>query len=270
MDVLAVVGLVQEAGGVARRADFPRRAVQRALEAGLLVAPRKGLVADARLPAPVLLALRLGGVLSCASAAAYLGLELLEEPVRVHVTVPRGSVFPKTWDAVVHERDVEAVAGVTSLARTAADCARCLPEREAVVVVDGVLRRGISTDEILQHLWGRGCGRARAAVRRGDGRADSGGETVVRLALEDAGLQVQPQVAIRGVGRVDLLVEGRVVVEVDGFAYHGGPQAFANDRRRDVALTGMGYVVLRFTWLDAVRRTDRVVAAVAQVVSRLG
>lgn len=267
MDVLAVVDLVREAGGVARRAAFPRRPVERALEAGLLVAPRRGLIADARLPAPVLLAVSLGGVLSCASAAAHLGLELLDEPTRVHVTVPRGTVFPKALDAVVHERDVEAVAGVTSLARTAADCARCLPEREAVAVVDAVLRRGVRKDEILQHLWGRGCGRARAAVRRGDRRADSGGETVARLALEDAGLQVEPQVWIRGVGHVDLLVEGRVVVEIDGFAYHGNPKPFARDRRRDVALAGMRYVALRFTWVDAVRHTDYLVAAVALVVA---
>ena len=35
-----------------------------------------------------------------------------------------------------------------------------------------------------------------------------------------------------------------------------------SDRRRDAALVGMGYRVLRFTWLDAVRRPAYVVAAV--------
>ena len=270
MDVAQVVDLVQAAGGVARRAAFPRRPVVRALEAGLLVAPRKGLVADARLPPNLLLAVSVGGVLSCASAAAFLGLDLLEEPARLHVTVPRGALVLPGMDAVVHRRAVESVGGVTTPSRTAADCARCLPEREAVVVVDSALRHGVHREEIEQHLWGRGCGRARAHVRRGDGRADSSGETIARLAVQDAGLVVEPQVWIRGVGRVDLLVEGRVVVEVDGFAYHGDAKQFATDRRRDATLTAMGYVVLRFTWVDAVRRTDRMVALVVAVVSQLG
>jgi very-short-patch-repair endonuclease len=70
------------------------------------------------------------------------------------------------------------------------------------------------------------------------------------------------------VGWVDLLVEGRLVVEIDGYAYHSSPQQFADDRRRDAALAAMGSQVLRFTWVDAVRRPDYVVRMVTAVLAR--
>lgn len=135
-------------------------------------------------------------------------------------------------------------------------------------MLDSALRRGVQADEIASHLWGRGCGRARAALERADGRSGSSGESVARLAFEDAGLSVEPQVFVAGVGWVDLLVEGRVVVEIDGFAYHSDAARFANDRRRDAELTALGYRVLRFTWLDAVRRPERMIAVVRRVLAQ--
>lgn len=72
---------------------------------------------------------------------------------------------------------------------------------------------------------------------------------------------------IAGVGWVDLLVEGVLVVEIDGLAYHGDAKQFAADRRRDAALVGMGYRVLRFTWLDTVRRPGYLLAMVRQALA---
>jgi hypothetical protein len=48
--------------------------------------------------------------------------------------------------------------------------------------------------------------------------------------------------------RVDLVWnEGRLVVEIDGYALHGNRLAFAQDRHRDFELALSGYVVLRLT-----------------------
>lgn len=167
-----------------------------------------------------------------------------------------------------HRRDVPTEASTTTLARTAADCARCLPPTPALVVVESALRTGASISEIEACLWGRGSGAARALVHRADPRSGSSGETVARITIEDAGFTVQSQVHVPGVGWVDMIVEGRVVVEIDGLAYHGDARQFAADRRRDAALVAMGYLVLRFTWVDAVRRPEYVVAMVRQAVLR--
>jgi very-short-patch-repair endonuclease len=42
----------------------------------------------------------------------------------------------------------------------------------------------------------------------------------------------------------ELLVD----VEMDGMAFHDSPQARERDRRRDVALSARGWVVLRFSY----------------------
>ena len=60
---------------------------------------------------------------------------------------------------------------------------------------------------------------------------------------------------------VDLLwPEQRLVVEVDGFAFHGTRAAFERDRRRDAELQALGYRVLRITWRQLTREPEAVIA----------
>jgi very-short-patch-repair endonuclease len=40
----------------------------------------------------------------------------------------------------------------------------------------------------------------------------------------------------------------KLIVEIDGYAYHRTRQAFERDRRKDAALTAAGYRVVRITW----------------------
>ena len=257
-----VVDEVRLHGGVMRRSRLPRRQVERALAEGRLVPLGRVTVGLPDLPEPARRAVCVGGVLSCASAAMAHDLPLLAPNPPVHVTVPRNVSRVAGGDGVVHRRDVACIDGVTLLARTAADCARCLPELDGLAVVDAVLARGVEREEVVGQLAGPGARAARAVVAMADPGAGSSGETAARLALVRAGLKVQTQVLIPGVGWVDLLVEGRVVVEIDGFAYHSDAKQFAADRRRDAALVAMGYQVLRFTWLDAVSRPQYVTAMV--------
>jgi hypothetical protein len=232
-----------------------------------LVGTGYGLVALPDTHPDLLAALAVGGVLSCASAGRVHGLDLIRMSSHVHVTIPRGRPLPTAPGLVVHRRSVPTDGFVTTLARTAADCARCLPGREAVVAVDAVLRRGVPAADVRKYLVGRGAAVGRAVVERADGRSGSSGETCARLAIEDAGLTVEPQVYVPGVGWVDLLVEGRLVVEIDGLAYHSDGRQFAADRRRDAELQRLGYRVVRFTWLDAVRRPEYVVGVVQALLA---
>jgi very-short-patch-repair endonuclease len=56
--------------------------------------------------------------------------------------------------------------------------------------------------------------------------------------------------------------EARLIVEVDGYAYHRSPSAFETDRERDVTLTGAGWTVMRFTWRQIDGRAGWVVAII--------
>jgi len=46
----------------------------------------------------------------------------------------------------------------------------------------------------------------------------------------------------------------RVIVEIDGWAWHHTPDRFNADRFKQNALTNGGWRVLRFTWLDLTQR----------------
>ena len=91
----------------------------------------------------------------------------------------------------------------------------------------------------------------RPIVSRTDGRADSGLESIVRYLLQEAGMELLAHPRLPGIGEVDLLVGGRLIIETDGRQYHLGA-AFDRDRRRDRAATIDGYRVLRLSYRQVV------------------
>jgi very-short-patch-repair endonuclease len=58
----------------------------------------------------------------------------------------------------------------------------------------------------------------------------------------------------------------KVAVEVDGFAFHSSPEAFQADRTRQNVLTALGWIVLRFTYHDLVRRAGHVCETIRSVL----
>ena len=58
----------------------------------------------------------------------------------------------------------------------------------------------------------------------------------------------------------------RLVVEVDGYAYHGNRAAFERDRRKDAALVTAGYTVIRITWRQLQDEPLTVVALLARLI----
>ncbi len=58
----------------------------------------------------------------------------------------------------------------------------------------------------------------------------------------------------------------RLVVEVDGFRFHGHRAAFERDRRRDATLVAAGYRVIRVTWRQITEEPLAVVASLGQAL----
>jgi very-short-patch-repair endonuclease len=189
-----------------------------------------------------------------------------------HVTVPRTCGHARRSAVRVHRRNLDPAEhdGVaTGLLRTVVDCARELPLREAVVICDAALRVGLGLaqlTEAVRRLRGPGATAARRALALCDPSAESALESCARLLLVGLG-QVQPQVCIPGVGRVDFLVDGWLVVEVDGFEFHSSRQEYREDRRRANALAARGFVVLRFSYEDVVHHPVAVIGIVQSVLA---
>jgi len=212
----------------------------------------------------VVTAARLRGKLACCSAARRHGLDLLTQPVRPHVAVPRDH-STNTDEAVVHRVTLSGSGPVVPLLSALVGVLRCLTVVEAVVVLDSALRlRAVRVRSIDRCLRGPGSVEARRRLGLADARSGSVLETLLRLALREAGLPVECQVLVPGVGRVDLVVGGWLVVEVDGFEFHADRDSYRTDRRRGNVLAAGGFRLLRFSYEDVMfRRSD----AVAQIVA---
>lgn len=258
-------------GGVSRRREMRLAgvtdwALRAARERGSVDSPRRGVYA---LPGsdPVDVArVTWDCHPTCVTAAARLGLPVMRKFQELHMgfapgrnSTGRHAWPPKTVKVHMSERlrwGSDAAADVIDAA------GRCVTAIDQLVMVDSALNQGLMTEDEIAGFRYTPRSRSRWLARHCDSRSQSPLETIVRFSLRQVGLDVQPQFAIPGVGRVDLLVNNRVVVETDGRATHALEAAFEVDRRRDRAAVLAGYVVLRFGYRDVVENLDGLVAEV--------
>lgn len=273
-----------EFGGAARRADFvrtwaDRQELARLVGEGGIVDHGGGCYALPGAPEWIVRARQFRGAATCITWARLNGLAVLETSRRIHLAVPANRSAKRSAcrpaGRVVLHRTPEGRGGeppVVARPEAALGCLlRCLEPLPAIVTVDSALNRGMCTEaRIRSELVGPGSVRARLTLSRCDSRSASLLESLARLELVAAGLQVSTGVQIDGVGWVDIVVEGRIVVELDGFEFHSSRTAFGNDRRRDRVLASLGYVVLRFTYDEVVTLPGYVAAQVLAVLGRPG
>jgi very-short-patch-repair endonuclease len=259
-----------QAGSVARtstllRAGFKDRDVRNAVAGGELLRLRHGVVA---LPgaAPDLMGAVLGnGLLTCASAAGHRQLWLLHEPKAFHLLCKHGG--PR--DAVVHRESLVPAKGLKPIASTTdvlVHSLRCLPPMEAAVMVESAVRQGVTTLGYLrERLPGNRNGSARSVLDLVDGTADSAIEVVARILFRSEGIYTETQVELPGIGIVDFLLEGFLIVEIDGGS-HLEPRQVKKDRARNNASTLTGYAVLRYGYADVVYNPQKIIDEVWQVL----
>jgi very-short-patch-repair endonuclease len=168
---------------------------------------------------------------------------------------------------------------VTTPARTVFDCLGRLPEAAAESVLVWALTRRVVTQQELEALIGAqpglsGNARRRRLLTMTASGAMSVAEAKVHAILRLHGITgwATRQVIRDGagiVGEADVLFPAsRLVLEVDGAAYHGRDH-FQADRTRQNRLVAAGFTVLRFTWADVVERPDAIAAQVRTTLARL-
>lgn len=285
--------------GVVRRADLRAAGLTRAdIDAALAIGDLKRIARDVYIGwsvnSGVKAAVLASGFLSHESAAAAWGLDVLTPPTKPHILVPHDRRAPEGchvhWVRRQELADVittEPFGPLTTLARTLADCARTLPFRDALVIVDSALgRQRISLHELhvlATSLRGPGAKRARKVLLAGDGRSDSVGETLVRAAALEAGAP-RPELQYRidlsspdssGIAVADLAWptyddrEVKVVVEHDGFDAHGvRRESFDRDRERWNALQDEGWTLRIFTYFHATKRYARTGERIIQTLKK--
>ncbi|TGO03970.1 hypothetical protein [Serinibacter arcticus] len=254
-----VLSRLADLGGSARFSELgaQRSQLARLEREGRLNREGTGLYSLPGAPRDLLAAARLAGVVSCVSALRADGVDVPGDASIIHCSVPRhrGTARIPGAGLVRHHEDV----GLADRPRTAASrwaaarAVQCLPLEPAVAALDAVAGRfdKADVDDVLGIVSARSPRRAALLLDLVDPACRSWIETSVRLALRRHGLRVRAGLTIAGVGEVDLLVEGVLIMEIDGFAYHSGRGEYRRDRRRDVAGLARGFPTVRLAYEDA-------------------
>ncbi|WP_102158454.1 endonuclease domain-containing protein [Zhihengliuella halotolerans] len=211
---------------------------------------RRGVVVHREAPPALRTAASLGGALTCASAAEPFGLWLRDSSPALHLSFTAGHSGRSSSGLIRHRRFGDrplAADPVLPLPEVCAHALSCLPPNDSVALVESaVVLHGLSLSDVRPLLGHRHGAGALSALN--DVRGDAGSiiEVHLRRVLDSMGLRYETQVLIPGVGRVDFLVEGFLIIETDGWQWHGNREQWRRDMDRDTASLGDGYVSLRF------------------------
>ena len=270
--VRRLLNTIDELGGITTRRDLLRRGftgyqLTAAVRAGIARRVRQGHYALANADGERLAAVRLGGRLGCVSAAKTFGLWAGSDEC-VHVTLPanaarlrtnvplRGRDVALTPDrfrlpVILHWRDVPVGrrrpvcdAWRVDLLTALADVASCASRRDLRATFESAIHKGILSLSDAQR-WLDAVLPPKQAPMVLSAASGSGAESHFIEELVAQGLEFLQQVEFPGVGYVDFLVAGRLVVEVDGYEFHSSKEQFEVDRARDAALLGRGYPTIR-------------------------
>jgi very-short-patch-repair endonuclease len=274
------------------RAGSTRYAIGHYLKTGWLEPMHRGVYGVGPVMAPhrremaALLACGPGAVLSHRSAAALWEM-LPAPPVMVPVTLSTTRDLRGRTSGIRVYRvrgldadEVSVVRGlrVTHAARTLLDLAASLSVRDLERAMARADRKGFLDRRCLELLltrYPRRPGRTRlAALLEGDA-----GPTLTRSEAEErflalirrAGLRDPEMNVVVQDYEVDALWRAeRLVVEIDGFAFHSTRAVFERDRQRDRELTAAGLTVLRITWRELTLQPEALLVQLAQALANRG
>ncbi|WP_156759019.1 hypothetical protein [Microbacterium karelineae] len=265
------------------RADgMTRESIRVSVGAGHLFHARRDVYVRGDCSDRVLQSARVGGRADCVSMMRELGVYVLADENSLHVQIPRHRSrlrSPRSRGArldgtahrvVVHWRDdpSDADSLIADPVHAVAQAVLCQEVRPAIATLDSALNKGVIAEHQIDALFEL-IPLNRHAIRRAiDGRAEAGPETFARLICRTFGVSVELQVRIAGVGRVDLVVDGWIIVECDSRAFHGGWDLQERDRRRDLAAAEQGYTTLRPTANHLVWEPGLLLRAVAGLLDR--
>jgi very-short-patch-repair endonuclease len=198
----------------------------------------------------------------------------------IDITVPSGStrVRPgirvhRTRRLDRHDTQVHEKVPLTSTARTLLDLAETLSRKEFERAFEQAQIHHLVRLSELRAMVERSSGFPGARALRSVLAAEP---ALTRSAAERRLLEllraaeIAPAATNVRVGpyEVDFLwAAERLIVEVDGYAFHSSRAAFERDRARDAALQATGYRVMRATWRQIDNRPEALIARVARALA---
>lgn len=266
---------VDSRGGIVHRsvllaARASPRALQRAAARGEIERVRRYWLATPSAPADLRAAALSTARVACVSAARHRGWWMPPEvDARLHLHVlPHAE--PPRGERVAHWTRPLVPVGRASLVESVHDAldhiSACVDRETATVLWESACRVERLTPADLRRVRWRSAS-ARELCDQITGLHDSGLETIFAVRMRSAGIAVRFQQFVAG-HPVDALIGERLVVQLDGFAFH----STSADRTRDVAhdreLIARGFTVLRFTYAEVLHRWGSVERAIARAIAQ--
>ena len=271
-----IVRALESCGGVARAATMirvgaSREDLRRAARRRSIDTVRRGVYCLPWAPIHVRMAALHGGELACASALRAHGIWTLAGP-ELHVWVgERGRVHAHPGCACVTHRDRGRSAfGVVPLEQALVQVAACLGPEAFFAAFESAWNQNLLDTRARIEIRAALPARFRWLVDIARPDAQSGLESILRLRLHRRGIFLESQVWIDGVGRVDFVLAGRIILEVDGRENHEGASQRRRDLRRDAAAAVRGYETLRFDYALVIHDWPVVEAAILARMSEGG
>ncbi|MHC1559046.1 DUF559 domain-containing protein [Actinomycetospora sp. C-140] len=206
-------------------------------------------------------------------------------PALVEIALGRDRQVRPREGVDLHRRDVAAVdrcrhrrLAVTTRACSVLDAAKSLGLADGAQLMDrALLRRRVRLRD-LQAVHYRTIGRVGAplaakllALAAGGARSEA--ERLSHRLMRAGGIQgwsANTEILLPGYGRAvgDVVFDAqKVVVEVDGWAYHRGQRAFLLDGPRQSALAAAGWAVLRTHWHQLTCEPDTFLATLRRTLA---
>lgn len=245
------------------RADgYSARALAEGVHEGAIIRVRRGRYLAAGAHPVVVDAATRGARVDCISLLPLYGVFVRDTGGPPHVQVSNGAsrLPPRRTPAVVHWRRSRAGAEdvIADVVEALAQAVRCQDPRAAIATLDSAWHRRLVDEHAIDDVFSLLPRKYRPLRALLDPRCESGPESLVRLMLRVLGCRVRPQAEIAGVGFVDFLVDGWLIVECDSRAHHDGWDAHRRDRRRDAHAVARGYTPIRLLAEDILYRPDEV------------
>lgn len=261
-------------GGIVHRdtaRGWPDATLRHAARQGTIQVVRRTWIATASAPPDELAAARAGARVACVSVARARRWWMPDsvDPRRHLSRLPHAKAVPTDQSEVMHWSKPVAPASALSLHESIEDAlahiAACVQPEAARTIWESAIRiERLSSDALRRVRW-----TSRAAARLADEASDlsdSGLESIFLIRLGPWGLPIRQQTVLAG-RPVDFLIGDRLVVQVDGHAYHSSAADRGRDAAHDAELRLRGYHVLRFTYSQVLHDWPAVERSIARAVA---
>ncbi|MGO3141488.1 MAG: endonuclease domain-containing protein [Galactobacter sp.] len=210
-----------------------------------------------------------GGMLTCVSLLKSKGVWLLHEPTGPHVWLGgKGKKHPHPGCACrEHWHPGKAGVGPVSVEIALIHMSRCATALAFFIALESAWNKKLIGAAARDRIRRAVPLPLRSLVEFAVGSSESGLESILRYRTRPLGWSLIAQPRLR-LGRVDFIINGRVIVEVDGWRFHSSQTDFARDRVRQAEASIQGLETLNFSYQQVLNDWDSVEASIRAALIR--